>query len=92
MKLLKSKMKCGNCEDVIESKNRHDFVTCSCFSLSACCQKELTFKEKYGPAYCSKCDKKYPGTLGIALDGGTDYCRMLGNFQEATDLSDYEEE
>lgn len=26
-----NKAKCLNCGDIIESKHRHDFVTCSCF-------------------------------------------------------------
>lgn len=28
----KNKARCKNCGDVIESKYRHDFVTCSCFT------------------------------------------------------------
>lgn len=28
---LKNQAKCLNCGDIIESKHRHDFVTCSCF-------------------------------------------------------------
>ena len=26
--------KCKKCDDIIRSKNRHDFVTCSCGSIS----------------------------------------------------------
>ena len=33
-KLIKNAAKCFNCGDVIESKHRHDFVTCSCGDLS----------------------------------------------------------
>ena len=28
------KIQCNNCKDIIESKSRHDFVTCSCFTNS----------------------------------------------------------
>lgn len=30
----KNKGKCKQCGDILESKHRHDFVTCSCGSLS----------------------------------------------------------
>jgi hypothetical protein len=29
-KLIKNKVKCKQCEDIIESKHRHDFVSCKC--------------------------------------------------------------
>lgn len=29
-KLIRNAIKCKHCGDVIESKARHDFVTCSC--------------------------------------------------------------
>ena len=32
MKLLKNKAQCRNCKDIIESKSRHDWVCCSCFT------------------------------------------------------------
>lgn len=32
--ILKNAVKCNNCEDTIESKHRHDFVTCSCGRVS----------------------------------------------------------
>jgi len=31
--ILTNKAKCTRCGDVIESKYRHDFVTCSCGSI-----------------------------------------------------------
>lgn len=31
-KLLRNAAECALCYDVIESKHRHDFVTCSCYS------------------------------------------------------------
>lgn len=33
-KLIKNAARCYNCNDTIESKHRHDFVTCSCGDLS----------------------------------------------------------
>lgn len=33
-KILRNQAKCLLCGDTIESKGRHDFVTCSCGSLS----------------------------------------------------------
>lgn len=30
-KIKVNKIQCNNCKDIIESKHRHDFVTCSCF-------------------------------------------------------------
>ena len=33
-KILVNKAQCNNCEDIIESKFRHDFVTCSCGMIS----------------------------------------------------------
>lgn len=29
-KILSNKIRCKSCGDIIESKHRHDFVTCSC--------------------------------------------------------------
>jgi hypothetical protein len=33
-RILHNKAKCLKCGDIIESTHRHDFVTCSCESLS----------------------------------------------------------
>lgn len=33
-KIIKNAARCKTCGDVIESKNTHDFVTCSCGNLS----------------------------------------------------------
>ena len=30
----RNRAKCKKCQDVIESKHRHDFVTCKCGSIS----------------------------------------------------------
>lgn len=34
MKILKNSIKCNHCNDEIESKYRHDFVTCKCGKVS----------------------------------------------------------
>jgi len=54
--ILVHKVQCKKCNDIIESKHRHDFVTCSCGSIS--------------------------------IDGGKDYMRWLGNFEDFIDLSE----
>jgi hypothetical protein len=33
-KILSNKCKCALCGDIIESKHRHDFVSCSCGEIS----------------------------------------------------------
>lgn len=33
-KIIKNALKCLKCGDIIESKNRHDYVTCSCGNVS----------------------------------------------------------
>ena len=30
VKILRNRIRCNNCGDIIESKYRHDFVQCSC--------------------------------------------------------------
>ncbi|WP_370684743.1 DUF7695 domain-containing protein, partial [Marinilactibacillus psychrotolerans] len=34
IKILKNKARCKRCDDVIESKHSHDFVTCKCGAIS----------------------------------------------------------
>lgn len=34
MVIKRNRAKCLHCGDIIESKNRHDFVTCTCGMLS----------------------------------------------------------
>lgn len=31
MKLTRNRIQCPHCKDIIESKHRHDFVTCKCW-------------------------------------------------------------
>jgi len=53
-------IQCNICNDVIESKHRHDFKFCSCGS--------------------------------VAVDGGRDYLRRIGNINDYTELSTFEED
>lgn len=32
-KILRNRVRCNKCGDVIESKSRHDFVSCSCGAI-----------------------------------------------------------
>ena len=57
--ILINKAKCKNCEDIIESKHRHDFVSCSCGK--------------------------------IAVDGGKDYLRRMGNKEDIIEMNEYVE-
>ena len=34
MKIITNKVKCLKCDEVIESKTRHNFVTCKCGNVS----------------------------------------------------------
>jgi len=34
MTIITNMIKCTKCKDIIESKNRHDFVWCSCKSVA----------------------------------------------------------
>ncbi len=63
---MRNRAKCKNCGDVIESKYRHDFVSCSCF-------------------------RNEEGSTGIAIDGGTDYFRWIGNMDNFVWIDDEEE-
>lgn len=54
-KVIVNKVRCKSCDDIIESKHRHDFVYC-------------------------KCGK-------IAVDGGKEYLRRVGDLKNYEDLS-----
>lgn len=55
-KIIRNAARCRKCNDEIESKHRHDYVSCKC------------------------------GT--IAVDGGKDYLRRVGDFEVFEDLSE----
>lgn len=60
MKILKNKVRCNSCLDVIESTHVHDFRVC-------------------------KCGK-------IAVDGGRDYLRRVGDIHNMEELSEMADE
>ena len=46
--IIKNQVKCNHCGDIIESKHRHDFVTCKCGRVSV----------DGGHAYLRRCFKE----------------------------------
>ena len=62
-KILRNAIQCKVCGEILESKNRHDFVPCKCWRESN-------------------------GQKGCACDGGLDYLRWLGNFDEYISLAE----
>lgn len=57
-RILANKIQCKKCNDIIESKNVHDFKWCTCKS--------------------------------IAVDGGLEYLRRVGNPEDIIELSKFE--
>lgn len=60
MAIIKNSAQCMKCGDIIESKNRHDFVWCKC--------------------------------KAIAVDGGKDYIKRIGNKEDIGNMVIYMEE
>jgi hypothetical protein len=92
-----SKAKCKNCGDIIESKHRHDFVTCTCRQTADRMIKTfsdtLTQYEKDGlmelsftQRHLATCAFETAVGRGIFLDGGNEYYRWGGN------LADFDED
>ena len=65
-----NKAKCLNCGDTIESKSRHDFVTCTCYRFYMHGRNVDTHRERGFDIH------------GIFLDGGDDYSRYGGNIED----------
>jgi hypothetical protein len=59
-KLIRNRIKCLRCGDIIESKHRHDFVWCKCGS--------------------------------VAVDGGLDYWRRVGDPINIEELSEEDDD
>ena len=51
-----NRIRCKECKDLLHSKHRHDFVTCSCGAVS--------------------------------VDGGDDYCRIMGELNNVIIVND----
>lgn len=58
-KIIRNRIRCKHCGDVIESKSVHDYVACS----------------------CGEC----------AVDGGLEYLRRTGGFEDFEELSEFED-
>jgi predicted phosphodiesterase len=58
-RIITNKIRCKKCGDIIESKTRHDFRTCSCGA--------------------------------VAVDGGCDYLKRTGNYEDWEELSEVEQ-
>lgn len=58
-KIIRNRIRCIHCGDIIESKSVHDYVPCSCGSC--------------------------------AVDGGHEYLRRTGGFDDFEELSEFED-
>lgn len=85
-----NKAKCLNCNDIIESTHRHDFVACSCYQSSNV-QCHLISEQLItalgntvvlddNQKHQIRCVVATVLSTGFFLDGGTDYLRAGGNF------------
>ncbi len=81
-----SKVKCLNCYQILESTSRHDFVGCKCYR-EARAQDKLFREalEEYlaqgialSPHVAQCAFTKVVGGKGVAVDGGSDYLRIIG--------------
>ena len=57
-KIIRNRIKCKKCGEIIESTSRHDFKFCKC--------------------------------VAVAVDGGKDYLRRVGNKDDYEELIEYE--
>ena len=104
---MKNRAQCRNCGDILESKHRHDMVTCTCFSASSAKLDDYSKKyvkpgTKFGSLHVEidydnlYKDPEYKNLQdnfrGFFLDGGSDYCRIGGNYKDIKWLLDEEEE
>jgi len=95
MKLIKNSARCKNCGDILESKHRHDYVTCTCFQESSEKRHEFieTFKEIFpnsSEIMWIELELNHP-SRGIMIDGGLDYQRYSAG-KDFIDLSEWEPE
>lgn len=63
-KIVRNRIKCKNCGEVIESKSTHDWVCCKCFRESG-------------------------GLTGCFTDGGLEYLRRGGDFEDLSETRLY---
>jgi hypothetical protein len=90
------KYKCRNCGDVLESKHRHDWVSCSCFvSSNRSSEKIVELLEERAPAELSdylthqiRCAIAEVIGTGFYVDGGQDYTRVGGNINDIEEIKE----
>lgn len=58
-RIIRNAIQCARCDDIIESKTRHDFKFCSCGA--------------------------------VAVDGGLDHTRRVGEIRDILEMSEFEE-
>lgn len=95
MKLKKNKAQCLNCLEIIESKDRHDFVCCKCYIKSQLIIDSYTKKKINKKGIWTSAYSKFIGKNGhgIYIDGGKDYCRVGAyKISEYKSLCEYYEE
>lgn len=97
---MKNKAKCRNCGDVVESKHRHDFVSCKCYIKSDIkTEKALTTARKYVKNSSSAvvsddawhiiaCAIRTHYITGFSLDGGSECKRIVGREKDAEYLDE----
>jgi hypothetical protein len=78
-----SKAKCKNCGDVVESKTRHDWQSCSCFHetevlVARLSERLLAAKSEHA----MHCILQEELGRGFFIDGGSEYCRCGGNLED----------
>lgn len=80
-KIKRNAIQCKYCGIVIESKHRHDFVVHECTRAGKISTEFNHDKCKYQPSFPR-----------IAVDGGKEYLRRLGNPIDMIELSEYSDE
>lgn len=90
----RNRAECLNCGDIIESKFRHDFVTCSCFDTSTNLRHKIaesvieqlrnfpgdfTDSQYENIRHQVACALASSTGTGFFLDGGQEYTRCGGN-------------
>lgn len=89
------KIKCLNCNDIIESKHVHDFVTCKCYKASEALygafRDVLAANRSKGinPTDSAALDAFYEVVFkGVALDGGDEYTKIIGDVKTVEFLNE----
>lgn len=81
--IIRNAIKCKLCEDIIESKHRHDFVSCKCGSVSV----------DGGTDYLKRCGEYFEDMTELKVWyalGGRTYS-LLGTMKEIQKDKKYEE-